>query len=62
MRTWAPADDGLHEVQAGDTLFGIAESELGDGNRWPEIHDLNRDIVADPDHILPGQVLILPGA
>ena len=59
-----PADPPwrLYEVRAGDTLSGIADSELGDGTRWPEIHDLNRDIVADPDRILPGQVLILPGA
>jgi nucleoid-associated protein YgaU len=58
-----PADPrwGLHEVRAGDALSGIARSELGDGNRWPEIHDLNRDIVADPDRIVPGQLLILPG-
>jgi nucleoid-associated protein YgaU len=47
-------------VQPGDTLFGIAQRELGDGNRWPEIHALNRDIVPDPDRIFPGQVLVLP--
>lgn len=51
-----------YTVKEGDTLFGIAQSELGDGKRWPEIHDLNRDIVADPDRIFPGQLLILPGA
>ena len=44
----------------GDTLSEIAEAQLGDSSRWPEIHDLNRDIVPNPDRIFPGQVLILP--
>lgn len=56
--TWGALN--VHEVQSGDTLFGIAEDHFGDGNRWPEIHDLNRDIVADPNRIIPGQVLALP--
>ena len=47
-------------VVAGDTLFGIAESQLGDGNRWPQVFALNRDEIADPDVIFPGQVLELP--
>ena len=57
----APFDPALrlYEVRPGDTLSGIAEAELGDSARWPEIHDLNRDIVADPDRIFPGQTLII---
>jgi nucleoid-associated protein YgaU len=57
-----PADPPwrLYEVRAGDTLSEIAEAELGDSSRWPEIHDLNRNIVPNPDRIFPGQVLILP--
>jgi nucleoid-associated protein YgaU len=49
-----------YTVQLGDSLFRIAESQLGDSSRWPEIHDLNRDILPNPDRIFPGQVLILP--
>ena len=57
-----PADPPwrLYEVRSGDTLSEIAEARLGDSNRWPEIHDLNRDIVPNPNRIFPGQVLILP--
>jgi nucleoid-associated protein YgaU len=44
----------------GDTLSEIAEAQLGDSSRWPEIHDLNRDIVPNPNRTFPGQVLILP--
>ncbi|BBH70512.1 hypothetical protein ACTI_71970 [Actinoplanes sp. OR16] len=50
----------LHIVRRGDTLFGIAKAQLGDGNRWPEIFRLNRDVLDNPDRIIPGQVLVLP--
>jgi nucleoid-associated protein YgaU len=50
----------LYIVQPGDTLSGIAEAELGDAGRWPEIFALNRDVIANPDRIFPDQVLLLP--
>ena len=49
----------LYKVRRGDTLSGIAEQQLGDANRWPEIFRLNRDIISDPDRITPGQVLVI---
>ncbi|MEV6523186.1 LysM peptidoglycan-binding domain-containing protein [Longispora sp. NPDC051575] len=54
------------EVQAGDTLWGIAERCLGDGQRYREIFELNRDRydsagrMLGGDHIEPGWVLTLP--
>ncbi len=50
----------LHTVAAGDTLSGIAQAQLGDASRWPEVFASNRAVVADPHRILPGQVLSLP--
>ncbi|HZN89111.1 MAG TPA: peptidoglycan-binding protein [Thermoleophilaceae bacterium] len=50
----------VHLVQRGHTMSGIAEERLGDAARWPEIFDLNRDIVPDANRIFPGQVLALP--
>jgi len=47
-------------VQSGDTLSGIAQQELGDATRWPEIFALNRGVLGDPNLIIPGQVLALP--
>ncbi|WP_214366861.1 LysM peptidoglycan-binding domain-containing protein [Pseudonocardia sp. H11422] len=47
-------------VQAGDTLSKIAQEQLGDATRWPEIFALNRNIIRHPDRIFPGQTLILP--
>ncbi len=49
-----------YTVQRGDTLSSIAEEQLGDASRWPEIFVLNRHILSDPDEIRPGQELTLP--
>jgi len=56
-----------YTVQPGDSLWAIAETALGDGNRYPEIIDLNHDrpqpggyTVGQRDGIDPGMVLELP--
>jgi nucleoid-associated protein YgaU len=50
----------LYIVRPGDTLSGIARAQLGDADRWPEIFALNREIISNPDRIIPDQVLVLP--
>ena len=50
----------LYTVRQGDTLSGISQKQLGEANRWPEIFELNREVISDPDRIFPGQVLVLP--
>ncbi|QBI20135.1 LysM peptidoglycan-binding domain-containing protein [Egibacter rhizosphaerae] len=51
----------LYVVQPGDTLSGIAASEqLYAGSGGEPIFEANRDILADPDLIHPGQVLRIP--
>ncbi len=58
----------IHIVQSGDTLWDIAEADLGGrpesgriAAHWRRIHALNRTVIgADPDLILPGQPLRLP--
>jgi hypothetical protein len=47
-----------YTVRAGDTLWSIAVSKLGDGNRWRQIADLNS--LKNPDDITPGQTLKIP--
>ena len=49
-------------VESGDTLWGLAEEHLGDGNRWPELHEANKSTVADPDVIDVGWELTIPTA
>lgn len=48
-------------VQKGDNLWKIAARELGNGERFREIYDLNRDrIGSDPANVQVGMVLLLP--
>ena len=47
-------------VERGDTLIGIARDVLGNGSRWREIYELNKDKLANPDVLLPGTELHLP--
>lgn len=46
-----------YTVKKGDTLWGIAQSQLGNGAKWPEIKKLNG---LSGDTIHPGQVLKIP--
>jgi nucleoid-associated protein YgaU len=50
-----------YTVNAGDTLSDIAQSEMGDANRWPELYAANKDAVGEnPDMIHPGLTLEIP--
>ena len=54
-----PAAD-TYTVKAGDSLWRIAERELGDGSLWAKIFEANKDSIKDPNLIYVGQVLRLP--
>lgn len=57
----APAASAkTYTVKAGDTLSKIAKEHLGNANAYMKIFELNKDQLADPDKIKPGQVLHLP--
>jgi nucleoid-associated protein YgaU len=47
-----------YTVQPGDTLFGIAAREYGDGELYPVIAHMNN--LANPDLIFAGQELLVP--
>jgi nucleoid-associated protein YgaU len=49
-----------YTVQAGDTLGKIAQELYGDGSRWTEIYEANKDQIADPNSIEVGQELQIP--
>jgi nucleoid-associated protein YgaU len=49
-----------YTVKLGDSLSGIAASQLGDQGRWKQIWDLNRDRVANENLIYPRLVLLMP--
>ncbi len=57
----AETSGGEYVVRPGDNLYRIAKNELGDGSRWEEIYELNKDKIKDPSLIYSQQRLVLPG-
>lgn len=49
-----------HIVESGDTLTNLAQTYLGDANRWPEIIEANKDQIPNPPNLHKGQELIIP--
>ncbi|MDO4545281.1 MAG: SAM-dependent chlorinase/fluorinase [Bacillota bacterium] len=58
----ASGSESTYTVESGDCLWEIAEKTYGNGYRWVDIYQANRDIVRHPDFIDIGQVLKLPAA
>ncbi|WP_371501043.1 LysM peptidoglycan-binding domain-containing protein [Kitasatospora sp. NBC_00374] len=64
-----PHAGGSVTVHEGDTLSAIAQRELGSAEAWPQLFDANRgarspdgERLTDPDVVVPGMVLAIPGA
>ena len=53
---------GTYTVVKGDSLWRIAQKQLGDGNRWNEIFEGNKGIIQKPNLIYVGQQIQLPAA
>jgi nucleoid-associated protein YgaU len=54
-------DANTYTVVSGDSLSKIAKNHYGDGTKWHEIYEANKDLIGnDPDLIEVGQVLTLP--
>ncbi|MCV7453977.1 hypothetical protein ACWDYA_04375 [Micrococcus luteus] len=65
--TPAAAGERTYTVQEGDTLWGIARDELGQGSRWGELAEQMRSTpqadgqtLTDPDLIMTGWTVELP--
>ena len=50
----------VYTVKTGDSLSIIAQNLLGDGTRWPEIYEANKDIIENPSVVQVGTELIIP--
>lgn len=68
-RDCVPVKPRHHEVQPGESLWSIADEELGRGQRYPELFRASKGIrqpggrsLTDPDVILPGWRIRIPAA
>jgi len=60
--TTAPTGAQSYTVKSGDSLSKIAKHFYGDGAKWHQIYEANRDKIKNPDLIHPGQELTIPSA
>lgn len=49
-------------VEAGDSLWTLAQKTLGSGFKWEEIYEANKDQIKDPNLIYVGQKLTIPSS
>lgn len=49
-----------YTIKSGDTLWAIAKKYLGDGARYTEIVNANKDVISNPNNIPIGTVLKIP--
>lgn len=56
---WLPAAPETHRVERGDTLWDLASIFLKNPWCWPRVWERNRDQIANPHRIYPGQLIVL---
>jgi nucleoid-associated protein YgaU len=58
----APAqpEDTYYVIEKGDSLWKIAAHYYGDGNKWKQLFEANKEVILDPDKIFPGQKIRIP--
>lgn len=49
-----------YTIKKGDTLWKIAQKELGSGHRWKYLYEINKDKIKNPNMLKPGKKIILP--
>jgi LysM repeat protein len=58
----ASASGSSYTVQSGDTLSSIAASVYGSSGDWSTIYQANTGEISNPNLIMPGEVLSIPGS
>lgn len=49
-----------YTIKQGDSLWKIAEKELGGGHRWKYLYNLNKDRIKDPQKLKAGTKIVIP--
>jgi outer membrane protein OmpA-like peptidoglycan-associated protein len=47
-------------IKKDDSLWKIAEKELGNGNRWKYLYEMNKDRIKNPKKLKAGTVIVIP--
>lgn len=55
-----PDGTAAYRIGERDTLSEIAQKHLGRSSRWIQIYRLNRTVLANPNKLKPGTVIVLP--
>jgi nucleoid-associated protein YgaU len=55
-----PGNVDTHTVEAGDTLYRIAEQYYDNPGKWTKILEANEDTIEDEGSLKKGQVIIIP--
>ena len=56
----APAMAADYTVVKGDSLWKIAQEQLGSGRKWGDIYEANKNAIKAPNLIYVGQTLTIP--
>ena len=49
-----------YTIQPNDSLWKIAQHEMGNGNRWKNLYEINKDRIKNPNKLKKGTVIIIP--
>jgi outer membrane protein OmpA-like peptidoglycan-associated protein len=49
-----------YTIRKNDSLWSIAQKELGSGHRWKYLYELNRDRIKNPNKLRVGTTIVIP--
>ncbi len=49
-----------YTIQPNDSLWKIAKNEMGNGNRWKYLYEINQNRIKNPNKLKKGTVIIIP--
>jgi outer membrane protein OmpA-like peptidoglycan-associated protein len=47
-------------IKPGDSLWKIAQKEMGSGYRWKYLYEMNKDVIKDPKKLKAGKKIVIP--